>query len=345
MKNNQTSNLYKAGIYLFTVFFIGVAGFIVIENYPVIDAVYMTVITTTTVGFGEVRPLSEAGKIFTSLLILSSLGVVTYFLSQLTQNLFQSQLGMLFKGYAKKTKLKNMENHVIVCGYGRNGRQVVKELRTFNEQVVVIDQDHDIVLNNIGQPVRFIEGDATSDEILLKADIKKAKALITSLPNDADNLYVVLTARSLSPHLNIISRASDESSESKLRIAGVDSVVMPERVGGAHMATMVTQPEVVEFLEHLNIHDESSVILEEIVCTKLPDWLRGKPLKEVELRKKIGVNIIGLKKATGEFVINPSPETRLLDNYKLFVLGTKEQIEALNALVNGVDPDIINKID
>lgn len=334
ISKKQRSNLFKAGIYLFTVLLFGVLGFIYLENYSVIDAIYMTIITTTTVGFSEVKPLSDAGKIFTSILIVSSLGVVTYFLSQLTQDLFQTQLSFLFKGYVKKAKLKKMENHVIVCGYGRNGKQVVKELRSFDEKVVVIDKNHDIVINNIGQPIRFIEGDATSDETLLKADIKTSKALITSLPNDADNLYVVLTARSLNPKLNIISRASDESSENKLRIAGVDSVVMPERVGGAHMATMVTQPEVVEFLEHLNLHDEYSVMLEEIVCTDLPSWLRGKPLKEVELRKKTGANIIGIKKTTGEFLINPSPDTILMDNYKLFVLGTKEQITALKELIN-----------
>ena len=342
MNQKQRTNLYKAGVYLASVFLFGVLGFMLLENYSAIDAIYMTIITTTTVGFSEVKPLTDTGKIFTSVLILMSLGVVTYFLSQLTQNLFQTQLSFIFKGYVRKSKLKKMENHVIVCGYGRNGKQVVKELRSFNETVVVIDQNHEIVLNNIGQPVRFIEGDATSDETLLKADIKTSKALITSLPNDADNLYVVLTARSLNPNLNIISRASDESSESKLRIAGVDSVVMPERVGGAHMATMVTQPEVVEFLEHLNLHDEKSVILEEILCEKLPDWLRGKHLKDVQFRQKTGANIIGIKKATGEFLINPHPETILMDNYKLFVLGTKEQILSLKELVNGVIPE--NKI-
>ena len=335
INKKQRNNLYKAGIYLTAVFLIGVLGFVILEDYNFIDAIYMTVITTTTVGFSEVKPLSDTGKIFTSVLIFLSLGVVTYFLSQLTQSLFQTQLGFLFKGYSRKTKLKKMENHVIVCGYGRNGKQVVKELRSFNETVVVIDENHEIVINNIGEPVRFIEGDATSDEILLKADIRTSKALITSLPNDADNLYVVLTARSLNPNLNIISRASDESSESKLRIAGVDSVVMPERVGGAHMATMVTQPEVVEFLEHLNLHDEASVMLEEIVCRELPDWLRGKPLIEVRFRQKTGANIIGIKKATGEFLINPDPNTIIMDNYKLFVLGTKEQIEIMKKLVNG----------
>jgi voltage-gated potassium channel len=331
--DKHRTNFIMAGIYLLVIIAVGIIGYVVIEEYNIVDALYMTIITTSTVGYREVEPLSDAGKLFTVLLIISSLGVLTYFLSQFTQSLLQTQVSFILRGYGRKSKLKKMENHIIVCGYGRNGKQVVKELQSFGEPVVVIDKSHEIVLNNIGQPVRFMEGDATTDEVLLKADIKSARSLITSLPNDADNLYVVLTARSLKHDLNIISRASDESSEKKLRIAGVDSVVMPERVGGAHMATMVTQPEVVEFLEHLNIHGESSVMLEEIHIEKLPEWLRGKPFKELELRKMTGANIIGLKKATGDFIINPTPETKLMDNYKLFVLGTKPQIESLQEVL------------
>lgn len=331
--DKHRSNFLMAGLYLLVIIAVGIIGYIIIEEYDMVDAIYMTIITTSTVGYREVKPLSDEGKIFTVLLIISSLGVLTYFLSQFTQSLLQTQVSFILRGYGRKSKLKKMENHVIVCGYGRNGKQVVKELQSFGEPVVVIDKSHEIVLNNIGQPVRFMEGDATTDEMLIKADIKTARSLITSLPNDADNLYVVLTARSLKHDLNIISRASDESSEKKLRIAGVDSVVMPERVGGAHMATMVTQPEVVEFLEHLNIHGESSVMLEEIHIEILPDWLRGKAFKELELRKMTGANIIGLKKATGDFIINPTPETRLMDNYKLFVLGTKPQIESLQGVL------------
>ncbi len=331
--DKHRTNFLMAGIYLLVIIAVGIIGYVVIEEYNLVDALYMTIITTSTVGYREVEPLSDAGKLFTVLLIISSLGVLTYFLSQFTQSLLQTQVSFILRGYGRKSKLKKMENHIIVCGYGRNGKQVVKELQSFGEPVVVIDKSHEIVLNNIGQPVRFMEGDATTDEMLIKADIKTARSLITSLPNDADNLYVVLTARSLKHDLNIISRASDESSEKKLRIAGVDSVVMPERVGGAHMATMVTQPEVVEFLEHLNIHGESSVMLEEIHIEKLPEWLRGKPFKELELRKMTGANIIGLKKATGDFIINPTPETKLMDNYKLFVLGTKPQIESLQGVL------------
>ncbi len=331
--NKHRYNFIMAGVYLAVIVIVGIAGYMILENYNFVDAFYMTIITASTVGFREVGPLSDAGKIFTVILIISSIGVLTYFLSQFTQSVLQSQINFIFKGYSRKSKLKRMENHVIVCGYGRNGKQVVSELQSFNESVVVIDKDHEIVINNMGRSVRFMEGDATADEILLKADIKTAKALITSLPNDADNLYVVLTARSLNAYLNIISRASDESSEKKLRIAGVDSIVMPERVGGAHMASMVTQPEVIEFLEHLNIHDEASVVLQEIAVEKLPQWLKGKPLKEVQLRKITGANIIGIRKATGEFLINPDPDRMLMDNFKLFVLGTRQQIEALKTLL------------
>ncbi len=331
--NRHRYNFIMAGVYLVVIIVVGIIGYMVLENYNLVDAIYMTIITTSTVGFREVQPLSDAGKVFTIVLIISSIGILAYFLSQFTQSLLQSQINFIFKGYNRKSKLKKMENHIIVCGYGRNGKQVVSELQSFGESVVVIDKDHEIVINNMGQKIRFMEGDATVDEVLLKADIKTAKALITSLPNDADNLYVVLTARSLNAYLNIISRASDESSEKKLRIAGVDSIVMPERVGGAHMASMVTQPEVIEFLEHLNIHDEGSVILQELVVEKLPDWLKGKPLKEVQLRKMTGVNIIGIRKATGEFLINPSPERMLMDNFKLFVLGTRQQINALKELL------------
>ena len=229
-----------------------------------------------------------------------------------------------------------MENHVVVVGYGRNGDQVVKELITIGSNMVVIDQNHEIIINNLGKPLRFIEGDATDDEVLIKADVKTARSLITTLPNDADNLFVVLTARALNPALKIISRASSDSSEKKLRMAGVDSVVMPERVGGAHMATLVSKPDVVEFLEHLTLHDTDMAQLTEIMCTELPEDYMNKPISEIGLRSKSGASIIGFKTATGDLIINPTKETKLVPNSKLFVLGTEEQINNMKEILRGI---------
>ena len=331
---NETPELIKAGIYVLILMVIGTVGYMLIESYSLIDALYMTIITVSTVGFREVKPLSDPGKIFTIFIILSSLGVLAYFLSNLTQSLFKTQLSFFFGGNLKHLKQKKMENHIIVCGYGRNGSQVVRELTAFGEKVIVIDKNHELVVSKIAEPIQFIEGDSTEDQVLLQAGINKARSLITTLPIDADNLFVVLTARTLNPDINIISRASSESSEKKLHMAGVNSVVMPERVGGAHMATLVAQPDVMEFMEHLNIHGDSPVQLMEIMCTDLPKDLLHKPIKELELRKKTGANIIGYKTAAGEYILNPTPDTKLYLNSKIFVLGTKEQVEEMRKILN-----------
>jgi len=212
---------------------------------------------------------------------------------------------------------------------------VVDELVTFGSRVVVIDEDHEDVESNMDNPIRFIEGNATEDKVWIKADIETATSLITTLPNDADNLFVVLTARSLNPDLKIISRASSESTEKKLRMAGVDSVVMPERVGGAHMATLVAKPDIVEFLEHLTIHSENETQLMEIMCSDLPDDLINKPIREIGIRRLSGANIIGFKTAAGDLIINPTPDTKLIPNSKLFVLASKEQLRHMNEILSG----------
>jgi len=329
--NNR--ELIIAGLLVLSILFLGTLGYMLIDDYSLVNAIYMTIITVATVGFGEVEPLSEAGKLFTSGLILSSLVVLGYFIAILTQNLVHSQLSFFYLGNGKVRSIKHMENHVIVVGYGRNGKQVVEELLAMGTEVLVVDESHDIVINNTGKAFRFIEGDATSDEILIKANIKYAKSLISTLPNDADNLFVVLTARSLKHDLKIISRASSESTEKKLRMAGVDSVVMPERVGGAHMATLVTKPDVVEFLEHLSIHSNNTTQLMEIMCSNIPPDMLNMPISELGIRKRSGANIVGYKTASGEVILNPTPDTKLQQNSKLFVLGTAEQIAHMQELL------------
>ncbi len=338
----KESHLLRAAIYLLVVLLIGAFGFHIIEHYSPIDALYMAVITASTVGFQEVHPLSEAGKVFTVFLIFASVGTLAYFASNFTRGLLQRQLRFFIPGYNRKLKLKKMENHVIVCGYGRNGSQVANELMAYKEKIVVIDKDHEIVLGNMGQSIRFVEGDSTEDSVLMKADIATAKALITTLPNDADNLYVVMTARALNHQLNIISRASSESSEKKLRMGGVDSVVMPESVGGAHMATLIAQPDVVEFMEHLNIHGDTTVQLHEIECGELPQNIVNKPIKELAFRRITGANIIGYKTVQGEYILNPTAETKLFSNSKLFVLGTEEQVNQFRSYLTSGSINSVN---
>lgn len=333
LKNNKEPIWAGAAVLLLTV--VGTIGYMLIEHFNLLDALYMTVISMSTVGYGEVHALSSAGKIFTIFLIFSSLGIVGYFLTQITQNIFRAQVGSFFGRNHRNLNIKKMKNHVIVCGYGRNGQQVSSELIAHGEKVIVIERKQAIVAENLESEIQFIEGDATEDEVLQNSGISSAKALITALPIDADNLYVVLSARALNPDLNIISRAADESAEKKLRMAGVNSVVTPERIGGSHMATLVAQPDVVEFLEKLNVRGDSPVQLMEILCSGLPEKLINKPIKDIDFRKLTGINILGYKTASGEFIVNPSPDTRLYPDAKLFVLGTRNQIKDLSNTLGG----------
>jgi voltage-gated potassium channel len=294
----------------------------------------MTVITVSTVGFGEIHKLSDGGKVFTIFLIIFSFTTYAYALTTLSTHFFEGQLQFFLTGYKSKT-IKKMQNHVIVCGYGRNGQQVVKELLAQGQPCIVVDSDPKVISGESeNNKSIFILGDSTQDETLEKANIKFAKSLITTLPMDADNLYVVLTARALNPNMNIISRGSSGSSEKKLRMAGVDSVVMPESVGGAHMADLVTRPDIIEFLEHVSVHGEDPTLLDEIVCPDLPDEVKSKTIYEIGIRRKTGANIIGYKTADGRYTLNPSPDTKVNPGSKLFVLGTPEQIVDMKKILS-----------
>ncbi len=312
---------------------LGVAGYMLIEGMQWVDALYMTVITVSTVGFGEVKDLSHGGKLFTIFLIVSSLTTYAYALSILSSYVFEHQLNFFIRGYRKKS-IKNMQNHVIVCGLGRNGKQAVRDLHSYKKTFIAIDKDSSVVKDFPLAKDFFIEGDATQDEVLMSAKIMSASALITTLPVDAHNLYVVLTARSLNPGLLIISRASGDNEEKKLRMAGVDNVVRPELVGGAHMANLVSHPDVIEFLEHISVHGNDPTMLEEIECNFSPEENREKTIAEIGIRKKTGANIIGLKTPEGKYVLNPPPDMPLRHTSKLFVLGTPEQIEKIKEIMH-----------
>lgn len=311
---------------------IGIGGYSLIEGYNLEDAIYMTVITIATVGFSEVQPLSSAGRMFTVGLILTSFGTFAYAISQITRYVIDGELEQYLYQYRVVRNISKLEGHTIICGYGRNGRQAVKTLLDHNETVVVVEKNPEMIAR-IKDEEKFLyfEGDASVDKTLLDAGLKSAKALITTLPNDADNLFVTLSARVLNPKIKIISRASEENSDSKLRHAGVSNVIMPDKVGGAHMAQLVVKPDVVEFMDILTGQAASKVHLEEIDSNDLPVEFIDQTIATLDIRKRFGANIIGFKNSGGNYQFNPPADAILEANTKLFVLGDHEQIAEMKA--------------
>lgn len=312
----------------------------VIEDYTLVEAMYMTVITMSTVGFGEVRPLSQLGMIFTAFLVVGSIGTFTFAISASTNYFLDGAYRERLRVKRIQRIMKGLHGHVIVCGYGRVGEKAVQELRDHAHDVVIIESDLELVKQLQKKGWRVLAGDATLDENLVDAGIDRAKSLITTLPDDAQNLYVVLSAREKRPDLLIISRASKSNAVSKLRVAGAQNVIMPDQVGGAHMASLVAIPDVVEFMDHIRIQGIDAVNLEEISVSQLPENLQLQTLGEMDAKNRIGVNVIGLKRASGEMVINPALETRLDQSVKLFVLGTADQIRLLNEFLGIQSPTL-----
>ncbi len=323
---------YAFGV-LLVVLAIGTIGFMSVEDYTLLEALYMTIITVSTVGFQEVRPLSDEGRLFTSFLIISSFGTFAYTATSISRYIVSGEYKSYFKNYRVNKLVDGISDHVIICGYGRNGNQAAKTLTAHRKRFVIIENDLKMIeiLNKDGFP--HVQGDATDEATLIKAGIQRATAIITTLPKDALNVFVVLTARELNRNITIISRASSSSSEKKMRTAGADNVIMPDKVGGAHMASLVVTPDVVEFLDKISVSGEDKINLEEILISDIAENISTKTIKEFESDFHTGCRIIGIKKPSGEYLINPSPDFMLTQNLKLFVLGTPEQIAALNKAV------------
>ncbi len=329
------STIYLAGILLLVVVVIGVVGYRIIEGYSFVESLFMVIITIATVGYGEIRPLSPPGMFFTIFLIVTSLGVFGYVITSVSRFVIDGGFRYIFRKRKLVRRILRMEGHVIVCGYGRNGKQSTIELGEHHQPFIVIEQDEEVI-NQIKEDGidLFIHGNATYDEILERAGVNRAKALITTFPNDADNTFVVLTARSMNPKMTIISRASDDHSDVKLKRAGATNIIMPDKIGGIRMAKLVIQPDVVEFVENILLQTENKVSLEEI-CGKdiTSEYIKG-TIRDMEVRTNSGATIVGIKTEAGEYLFNPSPDTKLSENDKFFVLGSPDQIIKLKKVVH-----------
>lgn len=318
---------------LFLIILIGTIGFVFIADYGWINALYMTVITISTVGFKEVEPLDSDAKIFTILLIITSITIFGYIVSVITDYIANNKFIEELKFKQVQKKIQKLDNHTIVCGFGRNGKQAMARLKSYNKGCVIVESDHELIeeIEDEGSML-YIRGDATSDEALLAAGIKRANSLITTLPSDADNLYVVLSARQLNSECTIVSRASIDTSYKKLKIAGADNVIMPDKIGGAHMASLVVTPDIIEFIDRLSIEGESSSNIEELVIENLPPEYTNKSIFDLDLRKRTGCTVIGFKTPGRDYIINPDASTKLVPKSKLIVIGNPEEIQKLNKL-------------
>ncbi|HKL67827.1 MAG TPA: potassium channel protein [Bacteroidales bacterium] len=312
---------------------IGMVGYMIIEKLNPLDALYMTVITMATVGFREVVDFHDAGKLFTILLILGSFGIFGYVVTMLTRYVVDGVFTHFYKDNKVKKKIDKLSGHVIVCGFGRNGRQAAADLEDHNRDFLIIEKDPAIVeYLRRSTEYLYIEGDATREETLEIASIEKARALITTLPVDADNLFVVLTARQMHPDILIISRASDDNSDTKLKRAGATNVIMPDKIGGTRMARLVIDPDVVEFIDTVLLQP-SGVRIEELSCKGLAACFADKSIKDLDIHNKTGANIIGLRDKNKEYIVNPPSDTILSPDDQLFVLGTEEDLESLKELM------------
>jgi voltage-gated potassium channel len=312
----------------------GIVGFKIISGFSWIDSIYMTIITITTVGFGEVQPLDSQSKLFTVGLILTSAVTVGYALKVITEYLIsKNDINELKQKKMQKT-IDNLSGHIIICGYGRNGKQAAKKLKAHNRNFVVIEKSEQIIQKIKGDNLNCIFGDANEDNILINAGIDRASCLISALPNDSENVFVVLSARQINPNMRIISRASDETSYSKLKLAGANNVILPDQIGGNHMASLVVVPDLLEFVDNLSIIGNQNINIEEIPVEKLYDVSNVKTILELDLRKKTGCNVIGYKDSNGEYHINPDANQKLIPGSKIIVLGKSKQIQNLNTIYN-----------
>ncbi len=315
----------------------GTLGYMFIERMSVNDAFYMTIITITTVGFGEVQPLSPLGRFFTSALIVSGVATATAGVSNIAGIILGSRLWLSIRERRMEELIEKLEHHYIVCGYGRMGRQIVRDLNKRQQTFVVIEQDEELREELLEDNVLHIIGDGTHDDVLHEAHIAQAVGLVAALNSDADNVMTVLSAREINPSLFIVARAAEATSESKLRRAGANRVVSPYMIGGHRMALAMLRPAVHDFMNQMfHVGDRYDMDIGQVsVAEKSP--LAGRTIAQTNIRQVRNVNILAVQKANGELIINPNAQHVIQPGEVLIVIGPPDAIYQTEADLDAPD--------
>ncbi|MFK7805459.1 MAG: TrkA family potassium uptake protein [Anaerolineae bacterium] len=321
---------------LLTVFLVGIVGYVYLEGWSVVDALYMTAITLTTVGFGEVEPLSASGRIFTVFLMFIGIGTVAYGFSILGQYILTVSLNQFAREKRMKREIEQLSDHYIICGFGRVGQNAAEDLRREGRKIVVIDTNNEKLmrLEESDSTLLYLIGDATLDETLIEAGLERSAALLVCTGNDSDNLFVVLSARALCEDLVIVVRSSLEQNETKMLRAGADRVISPYQIGGKQMAKIALRPELVDMLDVVTTSEGIDLFMQDLAL--LPNSpLVGRSLRDSEIRHKTGVTVVLLGHKGERPVTSPGADTILQAGDHLIVVGEGKQVAALKTLAEG----------
>jgi len=330
--------ILKSFAILLVILFVGTSGYMLIEKWDFLDSLYMTVITITTVGYREVKGVSGAGRVFTIFVIFSGMGIIAYILGMVAQAMVDFQVRSIIGRRKLGLKLRSIKNHYIICGFGRLGKTICRELKANKIPMVVIDNDAEArqILENEEFP--YIHDDATNEDVLMEAGIERAKGLVSVVASDADNLFITMSARGLGPGLFILARAAEEHTEKKLLRAGADRVVMPYLIGGRKMAQAIIKPAVTDFLEFTFHNKDFNLEMGESVVGK-KSRLDGLTLVDSGIRQEMDVIIVAIRKKGGDMEFNPSSQTRIQAGDTLISLGKSDDLDKLARILSAEEMD------
>lgn len=312
----------------------GTAGFVLIEHYPLFDAFYMTLITVTTVGYAEILPLSHAGRVFNSFLISFGVTVMLLAFGAMTQTVIELEFNQYFGKRRIRSMIDKLENHFIVCGYGRVGRGAAEELQLAGMAFVVIDHSEERVERAMKAGMLAVVGDATNDDVLREVGIAKAKGLIATLASDADNLFVILSAKALNSRLHLSARIDEEASEEKMRRAGADFVFAPYKSTGHRMAQALLKPHVHQFMDFTRHGAGPDVGIEQVRVGARSSFA-DRTLGELEMQRALGLMVLAIRRADGHMLFNPTPDQRIAAGDHLIVMGEKDRLRKLEQMLTG----------